>query len=105
MSDAPLFDRKTPMSAKFGAWLASEHGATMVSECQRAIRKLRARGFTRYGIGALWEAARFSAALRLGPDAEGFKLNNNYRSRMARHLIQLDPTLEGFFQLRELKTS
>ena len=34
----------------------------------------------------------------------GFKLNNNYRSRYARLIMEQEADLEGVFQIRELTT-
>jgi hypothetical protein len=36
------------------------------------------------------------------PDSD-FKLNNNYRSRYARKLMDEYPELDGIFEVRELK--
>lgn len=66
--------------------------------------ELYRKGWTHYGIGALWERMRwhFWIELDLGED---FKLNNNYRSRYARKIMTEHEELAGFFEVRELKAA
>ena len=66
-------------------------------------RQAKASGRAQYGIGALFERVRwhFYIEQRLGDEA--WKLNNNYRSRYARLIMQQEPDLRGFFNLRELR--
>ena len=67
-------------------------------------RSLTARGYTHLGIGMMWETLRYFRALRgLPDDNELFKLNNNYRSRCARLIIEREPDLAGLFETRELR--
>lgn len=72
----------------------------LVNTCYELQRK----GFKHYGIKGLWERARwhFQVEKDLG---EEFKLNNNYHSRYARLIISEYPDLDGFFELRELRSS
>jgi hypothetical protein len=67
-------------------------------------REVRHKGYKRYGIGALWERLRwhFQIEEALGED---FKLNNDFRSRYARKLMQEQPELDGFFEIRELQAA
>jgi len=60
-------------------------------------------GATILGIGELYERVRwhFRCEKKMG---EAFKLNNNYRSRYARKLMDNYPDLVGMFELRTLKT-
>ncbi len=71
----------------------------------QALRRLaldmRARGRKRYGMKGLFEILRWSYAMRTeDPDSE-FKLNNVYTAFYARLLMQQEPALRGFFELRE----
>lgn len=52
-----------------------------------------------YGVAAVFERARWHAEIE---KTEEFKLNNNYRSRYARLIMEQEPDLDGFFSLREL---
>lgn len=93
-----------PLDVQYSEWRASEDGRATASAVRSAALRLLARGFTHYGIAALWEAARYTRALDVGPDGQGFKLNNNWTSRMARELMAAEPALAGFFELRELRS-
>lgn len=91
------------LDAAFQEWLATEDGRVILEAVRRRAIDLRRRGFSHFGIGALWESARYDRALHVGPDAEGFRINNNYRSRAARLLMKEEPALVGFFETRELR--
>lgn len=93
--------RYLTLDQQYAEWRATADGATVYNAVHAAALRLRRRGFHHYGIAALFEAARYDEALRVGPDGQGFKLNNNWRSRMAREL-GADPELAGFFTMREL---
>ncbi len=75
-------------------------------EVYRRLRELalqmRRRGVQQYGIGGLFEVLRWKEALRTH-DPDGYKLNNNYRSFYARLLMEREPELRGFFELRTLR--
>ena len=56
-------------------------------------------------IGMLWEVLRWQRGIEGLPDPEEeFKLNDHYRSRYARMIMDVTPDLEGFFQVREIRT-
>lgn len=87
----------------FRAWLATEDGKACLSEATSRALRLRERGFHHYGIGAICEAMRFDSSLHLGPDVDGFKLNNNHRAHLAREIVKSTPQLAGFFETRTLR--
>ena len=88
---------------RFEDWLRTDNGLTVYLDVRdRAFALLRS-GVHHYGIAALFEAARYERTLSLGRDFEGFRLNNSYRSRLARRLMDDYPDLEGFFETRGLK--
>lgn len=60
---------------------------------------LKDQGIRHYGIAALFEVLRFSRAMQTGGDA--YKLNNDYRALYARRLMEEEPELAGFFELRQ----
>lgn len=70
---------------------------TLVRLARRALRG----GRRRIGIGNLWEVMRWELTLQLD-DASEFKLNNNFRSRYARLVMQHEPDLRGVFETRRL---
>ncbi len=87
---------------KFEQWLnANPHAVEMFL---RYAREAKQRGFTKYGIGAIAELVRWDLNKSF-TKTDRFKLNNIYRSRLARHLVKIDPSLEGFFETRTLKTA
>jgi hypothetical protein len=91
------------LQQKYLAWRSTKDGETVVAYVTDAALRLRRRGWKHYGIAALIEAARYDHSLRVGPDSEGFKINNNWKARLARDLMAEVPELEGMFELRELR--
>jgi hypothetical protein len=67
-------------------------------------RRMRSRGHAHYGIATLFEVVRYHRHTS-GKDADGFKLNNNYRSHYARLIMERERDLNGMFHLRELKAA
>lgn len=68
----------------------------------RFARELRASGLRRAGAKLIVERIRFEVAVKtVGDD---FKLNNDFTSRLARRLVLHDPSFDGFFEFRELKS-
>ena len=66
----------------------------------------RRAGWERYGISSIFERVRWHLSIETH-DKDGFKLNNNYRSRYARMLNNDEEIIavcgECFFRERELK--
>lgn len=60
------------------------------------------RGQTKVGIGMLFEVMRWRSIMRTTGDE--YKLNNNYRSRYVRMLIDNNPEFETLFEIRKLHT-
>lgn len=89
--------------AQYLAWRATSDGELVYGACRRAALRLRRRGFRRYAVSALFEAARWLWAVRIGPDVDGWRLNSNYTPYLARELMASEPDLAGFFALRELR--
>ncbi len=71
---------------------------------QRFAGEVRGRGYRRYSADAILHRIRWHLNVDIRPtfDSE-FKINDHYSSRLARLLIERDPTYEGFFELRELR--
>jgi hypothetical protein len=85
----------------FEAWVTSEDGRIVEAEVVRRARRLLANGKTRFGIAALWEAMRYDAAVDVS--CGEWKLDNSYRSLLARRVMTRYSDLEGFFETRELR--
>ncbi|MDH6624432.1 hypothetical protein M2271_002234 [Streptomyces sp. LBL] len=60
------------------------------------------RGATRVGIGMLFEVLRWRYAT--ATEGDEFRLNNNFRSRYVRLLIERHPEWAGAFEVRSLRT-
>ena len=72
---------------------------------RRLALDMHARGYRRTSMKMLFEVIRWDHLKSMTPDqAEDFKLNNSYSSRMARLLMETEPALAGFFETRELKS-
>jgi len=56
-------------------------------------------GHNRCGIKMLYEVLRYKSGLYTFGDP--YKLNNNFTALYARLLMQREPLLEGFFEVRE----
>jgi hypothetical protein len=62
-----------------------------------------AKGHTRVGIGMLTEILRWQHGRRTVGDP--FKINNDYRSRYVRLMLERHPEWEQAFETRELRAS
>ncbi|MCX5317257.1 hypothetical protein [Streptomyces sp. NBC_00154] len=83
----PAIHRGQSIEARFEAFHALNSWA--LRHLQALTTDCAAKGFTRVGIGTLFELLRW----RYGHAAQGdaFRLNNNFRSRYARLLIERHP--------------
>lgn len=72
----------------------------------RALEQLTAdyltRGSKRVGIGMLFEVLRWRYAI--ATEGDEFRLNNSYRSRYVRLLIEQHPEWAPAFEVRALRT-
>lgn len=91
------------IQARFEEWLRTKDGEYVYHWIAVRATKMRRMGWKHYGIKAMWEAARFARDVQVGPDADGYKLNNNFTSRLARQLMADYPELAGFFEVRGLR--
>jgi hypothetical protein len=66
-------------------------------------REMYARGFRRYSMKTIWAVLRWHSDL--SKDAgETYKLNDRYYSRYARLIMENEPDLRDFFDLRKLRS-
>lgn len=66
------------------------------------VMEMRQRGVKKYGMKGLFEILRWRYVMQTQGDE--YRLNNIYTSRYCRKMITEYPELEGFFELRELKS-
>lgn len=65
-------------------------------------RRLKTLGHQRVGIGMLFEVLRWNWMQRT-VSTDGFKLNNDYRSRYARLIMFTNPDLTDVYETRHLR--
>lgn len=92
------------LDERFDEWASTADGETVYGELVRRAFRLRERGFPHYGVGAIVESIRFDRNVEVGPDGDLFKVNNSYRSRLARKAMREYDELDGFFETRELRS-
>lgn len=71
----------------------------------RLAREAKGRGLQHIGIGLLWEVMRWEMILATVGDPNGYRLNNNHRSRYARAIMENEPDLSGIFETRKLRSA
>lgn len=79
-----------------------QHNPHLVERIEHEALRAKRSGWKHYAVKTLFEFIRHHTNLEQGPDGSGFKLNNNYTSRMARYLMAKNPELRGFFETRKL---
>lgn len=110
-TEATLFDLQpltepdyTPglsLQERFDLWVAANPAVVELAE--QLTREWLAAGRTRLGIGALTEQMRWQSGIRTV--GEPWKLNNSYRSRLVRRLIERNPSWSEVFATRQLKAA
>lgn len=73
-------------------------------ELVRLALDVKGRGRKKYGLKAIAEVARWNLGYHKEDDEE-YAINNNYVSRYARLIMENEPELKGFFELRKLKAA
>lgn len=68
-------------------------------ELASLARQLKARGWDRFGIGLIYETARWRT---MTGEINLPALNNNFRALYARELMRREPDLRGIFVTRKL---
>jgi len=92
------------LDERYAQWRQTDNGRAIYAAVLRRTYRLKRAGWSHYGIKAICEAVRFLRDMAVGPDVEGFRLNNNYPSRMAREIMDMHPELSGFFETRDLRS-
>ncbi len=98
--DQDVFLWETKLDRKFLSYhTANPHVYILF---QKYARQMLNAGRKRYSARTIIHRIRWHADLQTSGDP--FKMNNNYTSRYARKLMTDDPSFDGFFELRELKS-
>jgi hypothetical protein len=70
----------------------------------KLAREAREKGHNRISIGMLWEVVRWNRFVSVVDTSSRYELNDNYRSRYARLIMEQEPELDGVFEVRELRS-
>lgn len=98
MMQLSLLELETKMDQQFREF--HEANPKVYAELLALTRQAHERGRKKIGIGMLFEVLRWNRFIQTSdPD---FKLNNNWRSRYARMIMELNPGLDGIFETRGL---
>ncbi|MDH5626658.1 MAG: hypothetical protein OEY69_00050 [Candidatus Krumholzibacteria bacterium] len=91
---------RNELEKKYRLWL-HEHQKVFVLFEKFALQMLQMK--RRFGIGALTERVRWEVRTTWGEDADGYKINNNFRAYLARDLIAKYPKLEELIETRKIR--
>lgn len=92
--------KKPTLDERFRAWLATH--ADVYAELERLALAELAAGAKRIGIGDLAERLRRDPRFSR-KDGDPWKINNSYRSLIARKLVEEHPQLGSAIELRRRK--
>ena len=101
---SPLFERpaQEELDRLELAWReCRSQNPRLMPALHELCHQAKARGYTNWSVGALFEVLRWQTALTTGD--LGLKINNNHRALAARDLMAEYPELDGFFRTRERK--
>lgn len=97
----PVFTEGMTIQARFESF--HEHNPWVADVLERMTTDRLAAGKRKVGIGMLFEVLRWQAGFVT--EGDDFRLNNNYRSRYVRLLIERHPEWAEAFETRELKAA
>lgn len=101
---APTLTDNEDLEAKFWEWFHANPG--LFDEIIRRSEQIKAMGRGRISMKGLFESIRYSHLTgEIHADADGWSLNNNYTSLMARLLRIRRPDLGELFETRERHTA
>lgn len=98
-AEAPEWARLTDLDRRF--WRFHDAHPEVYAQLLGMARRAVARGRTRASIAQMFEVLRWERFIE-HDDAEDFRLNNDFRSRYARLLMEREPDLAGLFATRKL---
>lgn len=97
-----MWDRRS-IGEQFEEWIRTGDGRKVFAELVTRAKYLRRIGWKHYSHKAIIESIRYDNAISVGPD-HGFRINDHYTSRLARLAMDVYPELDGFFEVRELRS-
>lgn len=92
------------IESRFQAFHAAHPG--VYKKLREFSFELIAAGWDHFGISVVWERVRYESMLGHRPDEQQpWRLNDNFRSRYARLLIDQEPALAEVFRVRQLRSA
>ena len=93
---------KTTKELAFEKWVHTTAGGHAMNIFIREARRMKHKGFQKFGAKMLIERIRWLNTLAQGPENEedSYKINNNHTPYMARFAMERDETLKDFFRCR-----
>lgn len=79
------------LDVRYRAWFRTDEAQEIIGKLRELNRQVLDRGFPHYSVYTLAHVVRWHLRLQHGPDASGFKVNDNYLSRLARWLTETYP--------------
>ena len=101
--DRSRLDERSTIDLKFRHFHA-KHPDVYAAICHLARQAKRA-GRDKIGVGMIFEVLRWQTFIAARDDEEPYRLNNSYRSRYARLVMDIEDDLDGIFDLRELRAA
>lgn len=98
----PKYGKEDSIQSRFEQFCALN--SWVLEALESLARSYQRRGWKHIGIGHLFEVVRYEHS-RQTNSADGFKLNNDFRSRYVRLIQQLRPELADLFETRELRAA
>ena len=84
------------------AWIFHLNNPRIALELRRLALELYEAGLRKYSIKGLYEVLRYNAAI--STTGKKYKLNNDFTPFYARLLMETEPRLKGFFNIRKRAT-
>src|SRR6266542_3564920 len=94
----PASPRAKTIDARF--WAFHQANPLVYVNLVRLAREAKAKGHNRISIGMLWEVLRWNRLVAVVDATSLYELNDNYRSRFARLIMQQETDLDGIFEVR-----
>lgn len=102
----PAIDRTLTFLERFRIF--HRNNPQVYAELVRLCREGKATGRRHLGIRTLWEVMRWNLAnvhVATNDPTSDLKLNDHYHTYYARLIMEQEPDLAGFFELRTLRSA
>lgn len=90
----------SPLDKRF--WDFHKSNPNIYSELVKLSQQVKDSGRKRISINMMFEVIRWNSYIKT--TTKDFKLNNSYRSRYARIIVENNPQFVGMFEVRRIKS-